>query len=112
MNETFKHPERLPQNAEGPWYTNGECLACGLPESLAPDLLAELGPDNADTYFVRQPETEEEVERACRAAESCCVNALRYGGKDARIIRRLGPDCCDWDVDGGLKRPIPSDPPS
>jgi ferredoxin len=88
---------RLAKNAPGPFYTTGDCLACGLPEQEAPELLAELDANNADTYFVRQPETPEEVERACRALKSCCIPALRYGGKDRAIITRLGndPKYCD-----------------
>jgi len=92
---------RLEKNAPGPFYTNGDCLACE-----APDLLAPLGDDNLDTYFVRQPATPEEVERACRALEVCCVAALRYGGADPEIIRRLGNDplYCDHLLPGG---PVP-----
>lgn len=70
-------------------------MACTLPEGEAPELLAALDETNSDTYFVRQPQSEEEIQRACRAAEVCCVDAIRYGGKDPRIIRRLGPKLCD-----------------
>ena len=97
---------RFWKNAPGPFYTNGTCLACEAPETEAPDLLAPLTGDNSDTYFVRQPETPEEVERACRALEVCCVVALRYGGTDPEIIRRLGndPEYCDHLLPGG---PVP-----
>jgi hypothetical protein len=81
---------RFPKNAPGPFYTTGECLACIRPEAAAPTLLAPLDDSNSDTYFVRQPETPQEIEMACRAVLSCCVSSLRYGGKDADIIRRLG----------------------
>ena len=97
---------RFRKNVPGPFYTTGDCLACGAPEHEAPDLLAPLGRDNYDTYFVRQPATPDEVERACRALEVCCALALRYGGTDPKIIRRLGnePDYCDRLLPGG---PIP-----
>ena len=90
----------------GPFYTTGDCLACDAPEHEAPELLAPLSDDNYDTYFVRQPTTPDEVERACRALEVCCVAALRYGGTDPEIIRRLGNDSdyCDRLLPGG---PIP-----
>jgi hypothetical protein len=65
-------------------------MACGVPEVEAPELFAPLEGENYDTYFVRQPAAPAEVERACRAAEACCVNAVRYGGRDTAIIRRLG----------------------
>ena len=97
-------PTRFEKNAVGDFYTTGECLACDAPESEARDLLAPLEDDNFDTYFVRQPETAEEIERACRALEVCCVAALRYGGTDPKIIRRLGndPEYCDHLLPGGL----------
>lgn len=90
-------PPRFEKNVPGDFYTTGDCLACDAPESEARDLLAPLEKENYDTYFVKQPETPEEVERACRALEVCCVAALRYGGKNPQIIRRLGnnPEYCD-----------------
>ncbi len=105
------HPRRLFCNAAGDFYATGEdpkpgekglrwmgdCLTCHGPESQAPDLLAELNEKNATTYFVRQPIEGDEIERACRALQYCCVDALRYGGTDLAIIRRLGnnPAYCD-----------------
>ena len=104
MDQYTRH--RFRKNVPGPFYTTGDCLACDAPEHEAPDLLAPLIGDNLDTYFVRQPTTPDEVERACRALEVCCVIALRYGGTDPNIIRRLGnePDYCDRLLPGG---PIP-----
>jgi hypothetical protein len=34
-----------------------------MPEVVAPSLLAEINDGNSDTYFARQPESPEEVER-------------------------------------------------
>ena len=80
---------RFPKNAPGPFYTTGECLACSLPEQEAPDLLAPLDDANSDTYFVRQPETLEEIQKACDAAHVCCVSAIRYGGSDPEIVNAV-----------------------
>ena len=93
------HP-RLEKNAPGDWYTTGECMACGAPEAEAPELLSALRDEDLETYFVRQPATPAEVEHACRAAEVCCVTALRYGGRDPAIILRLGNvgEYCDFVV--------------
>jgi hypothetical protein len=73
-------------------------MACEAPETEAPDLLAPLVDGNLTTYFVRQPETPDEVERACKAIRVCCVEDLRYGGTDRAIIERLGndPTACDF----------------
>jgi hypothetical protein len=96
-------PPHLAKNAPGPFYTTGECLSCGAPEEEAPDLLAPLDADNYDTFFVRQPATPEEVELACRAAEVCCVSAVRYAGTDPVIITRLGnrAEHSDYLLSGG-----------
>ena len=98
------HPERGKKNVEGAFYTieNG-CLACALPEAEAPTLLSD-DEEACDTFFVRQPETPEEVEAACNAIEVCCTEALRYGGKDRKIIARLGndPAYCDYNLQGKL----------
>ena len=77
------HPQRFPKNVAGSFYSlgtvgtdktwSGQCRACNLPEAKAPTLLAVLDGNNSDTYFIRQPETELEVEQACLAAEVCCV---------------------------------------
>ena len=101
MAQNTRH--RFRKNVPGPFYTTGDCLACDAPEQEAPDLLAPLTGDNLDTYFVRQPTTPDEIERACRALEVCCLVALRYGGTDPKIIRRLGnePDYCDRLLPGG-----------
>jgi hypothetical protein len=92
-----KH-ERFEKNVAGKFYTTGNCMACDAPENEARDLLAPLTNKNGHTYFVKQPKTPEEIERACKAILVCCVADLRYGGKDPEIIRRLGNsrEYCDF----------------
>ena len=108
--EPVQRPTRSPLNVPGPFYTCGNCLACGLPEGEAPELLAPLEGDNCTTYFVKQPETAEEVEHACMAMRVCCVDDLRYGGQDRAIIKRLGNDSrvCDFVIRGGEVVPAAS----
>ena len=113
----FHHPRRFPKNADGPFYTTGyretegpeaervwrgNCLQCEAPEAEAPELLAPLNDENLDTYFIRQPATQEEISKACRALRVCCVSALRYGGRDPAIIVELqnDPEFCDHIIDG------------
>lgn len=72
---------------DGDFYSNGECLNCGLPEGEAADLLAPLHNDNCLSYFIKQPKTEEEIDRAIWACKVCCVSALRYSGKDKSIFK-------------------------
>jgi hypothetical protein len=99
---------RLPKNIEGDFYatgsicTNGtwmsDCTACGLPEYEAPNLLAELNDLNLDTYFIKQPETAGEIEQAISASDVCCTDAIRYGGKDKKIIEKMLPHLCDYKI--------------
>ena len=104
--------QRDPRNAPGPFYVlENLCLSCGLPEDEAPDLLADLKETNGETYFVRQPVTPEEVERACSALDVCCVKALRYAGNDPAIIQRLqkwSAECCDATQRNAARRGPPT----
>ncbi len=127
-NTTFQHPFRFPKNADGPFYTTGQpskgsaqsaaqwcgnCLWCGAPEAEAPELFAAFDETYTDTYFVRQPQTPEELARAIMAAKVCCVSAVRYGGMDRNIISAMGnnPELCDYIIgpDQSLKCTVGSD---
>ncbi len=114
--DPFRHPRRDSFNVDGPWYTCGECMACGLPEALAPTLLAPLRSGNRTTYFDRQPETPGEVRAACAATRACCVRDVRYGGTDPVVIQMLGndPAYCDHliptEVPGLIQVDLPLDP--
>ena len=92
VGEPFVNPRRDSFNAPGPWYTCGDCMACGAPEAEAPALLAPLRGGNLTTYFDRQPGTLAEVRAACAAAKACCVHDVRYGGVDPVVIQMLGND--------------------
>lgn len=100
--DTSRHAD----NVIGDFYGNGQCLACGAPESEAPSLLSQLTDQYGDTYFVKQPGTREEIEQACRAIIVCCTDSLRYAGRDPAIILRLGNriDTCDHPLPGGPVR--------
>lgn len=82
---------RVAKNAPGPFYVRAnECLICYLCVEEAPDLMT--GGDTAedcDCYFTRQPQTPEEIERALRAIEFCCIQAVAYDGDDPTILARI-----------------------
>jgi hypothetical protein len=83
---------RFPLNAPGDFYVqDGMCIACTAPEHEAPDLMAHYCDDSMSyqCYFRRQPETADELERAIQAVEVGCCGAVRYGGRDPEVIRRL-----------------------
>jgi hypothetical protein len=83
---------RHPLNVTGDFYVaDGLCIMCTAPEHEAPDL---MGHDVAagggyHCYFQRQPTTAEEFGRAIRAVAVGCCGAVRYGGTDPEILRRL-----------------------
>jgi hypothetical protein len=90
-----------PKNAPGGFYVqNQHCITCEAPYHEAPDLMAhdEEG-DYRHCYFKRQPEAPEEVERAIMACYVSCVRAVRYAGRNPKILKKfqeLGSvDSCD-----------------
>lgn len=78
---------RYPLN-KGDFYINNEtCLACGAPQAEAPDII-EHEPNN-HCYFKKQPTTEDEIDQAIKAMMVSCIDALRYGGQDEQLLKRL-----------------------
>jgi hypothetical protein len=70
-------------------------MRCCLVHEEAPELLNDPAVEFQQCYFRRQPQTPEEIEHAIRAIGVSETAALRYGGTDQAIIRRLGGECCD-----------------
>jgi hypothetical protein len=84
---------RHAKNAPGPFFvTDSECISCGYPHVLAPDLMAwemdDQGRHN-HCYFKKQPETACELIQAIKAVKGSCCGALRYSGSDKDILERL-----------------------
>lgn len=79
---------RHPRNCDGPFYVaNGECMACGAPESEAEGLMGH--DEGGHCFFIRQPENEEETWAAIRAAAASCCGAVRYAGDNSLVLLRL-----------------------
>ncbi len=79
---------RHPLNRGDFYINNGDCIACGAPEAEAPDIIEHSKSDN-HCYFKKQPLTDDEIDQAINAMMVSCIDALRYGGQDEKIIRRL-----------------------
>jgi hypothetical protein len=85
-----KTPDRFPDNVAGDFYVvNGDCLNCGAPGAEAPDLIDHSKIEFGHCYFKKQPNTEEEIERAINSIAVSCISGLRYGGNDEKILKRL-----------------------
>jgi hypothetical protein len=89
--------ERHPNSAPGDFYViNHECMSCGAPHEVAPDLIGWSSPDQLDhCIWKKQPETDEELEQAFAAFDVSCIAAYRYAGSNPKIIARLGSEYCD-----------------
>lgn len=88
---TPDQPHRM--NAPGPFYVvNQDCMTCGYPHVLAPDLMAwEMDSEGreAHCYFRKQPKTSQEIEQAVNAVKGSCCGALRYAGSDKKVLREI-----------------------
>lgn len=85
--------QRHPQNAARPFYAgHGECMACGYPHVLAPDLIGwefdHRGRHN-HCYFKKQPNQPGELKRALDAIAGSCCGALYYSGSDPEVVGAL-----------------------
>lgn len=87
---TPKEIERYPENSKGDFYVeNSVCISCGAPEAEAPDLIEHSKFEYGHCYFKKQPQTDDEIERAIQAIAVSCIAGLRYGGTDEKILKRL-----------------------
>ncbi|MBK9246816.1 MAG: ferredoxin [Ignavibacteria bacterium] len=94
--------DRYPENVQGDFYVlNQACISCGAPQAEAPDLIEHSKLEYGHCYFKKQPETQEEIERAIDAMNVSCIAGIRYGGKDEKILKRLyergEADQCDYE---------------
>jgi hypothetical protein len=81
---------RYPKNAPGDFYVEKDhCITCEAPYHEAPDLMAHDEGDYPHCYFKKQPETPKEVERAIMACYVSCVVAVRYAGRNPKILKRF-----------------------
>lgn len=101
VSQSARFIEPYPQSAPGAFYVeNNECIACGAPHAVAPDLMewdhipSSRGGTYPHCYFKKQPESAYELIQAIRAVEISCCGAIRYRGKDPEICKRLKENGC------------------
>lgn len=101
VSQPARFIEPHPKNAPGPFYVeNNECIACGAPHAVAPDLMewdhipSPQGGTYEHCYFKKQPSTPEELRQAIEAIAISCCGAIRYKGKDSEICKRLKENGC------------------
>src|SRR5438309_3239760 len=87
------HPKCVP----GDFYVeNGQCLACGVPHVVAPDLVGWTDEKFPHCFWKKQPGTPAEIERAIKVLEVQELECHRYAGTDPAILDRLLSTSCDY----------------
>jgi hypothetical protein len=79
-----------PKSAPGDFYVvKGECLACGVPHVVAPDLVGWTGEKIPHCFWKKQPKTPAELERAIAVLDAQELECHRYAGTDPAILNRV-----------------------
>jgi len=84
----------LAYEKEGEFHS--ECLDCDLPQAETRELITSLGGDEGDTYCIRQPATGKEIESTIASTKVCYIDAIRYGGKDLKILKVMFEEPCNY----------------
>src|SRR5579862_2977388 len=94
-------PERTvtshPNSAPGDFYVEYECCtSCGVPQVVAPDLIAPTDAADGHCYWRKQPETNAELKQAIKVLATQELGCHRYAGSDPAILSRISPELCDY----------------
>ena len=71
--------KKYPDNVEGPYYVDEQCIACGVCPGDAPDHFT-MSDDGSHAYVYEQPGSKEEKQACEEALESCPVDAIGNDG--------------------------------
>ncbi len=74
--------DKLPENAPGRFYVDGQCIDCDVCRDTAPDNFVRCD-DNGYSFLYKQPENEEEFGLCNEAADACPVEAIGNDGDEA-----------------------------
>jgi hypothetical protein len=96
MAMTKESENAEPKSALGDFYVEETCcMSCGVPQAIAPDLVGWVNEDLQQCYWIRQPQTTVELERAIQIIHTQEIGCHRYSGNDPAILRRLPAEHCD-----------------
>ena len=71
--------DKLPGQARGAFYVDGQCIDCDLCRETAPNNFTR-NEDGGYSYLCKQPETPEEETQCKEAKEGCPVEAIGDNG--------------------------------
>jgi len=84
------------ESAGGDFYVQASCCtSCGVPQAVAPDLVGWTNEAYPQCYWIKQPQTSDELDRAIKLIHSQELGCHRYSGADPAILRRLPVEDCD-----------------
>jgi hypothetical protein len=84
------------KSAVGDFYVQATCcMSCGVPQGIAPDLVGWTNEKLTQCYWLKQPKTPDELDRAIKIIHTQELGCHRYSGKDPAILRRLPAEDCD-----------------
>ena len=90
---------------QGDFYVEPDCcLLCGVPEAIAPEIF-RTGEHHC--FIVRQPCSQNEIDRTIRAMWSSEVDCVRYAGRDATMLERLARAGMTGQADHGNATSMP-----
>jgi ferredoxin len=71
--------EKIPENIEGRFYVDTNCINCSLCPEIAPQIFATNHEEGYE-YVARQPNNEEEFNLVNEAIKLCPANAIQDNG--------------------------------
>lgn len=84
------------KSVTGDFYVQAQCcISCGVPQAVAPDLVGWTNEAYPQCYWIKQPQTSDELDRAIKIIHSQELGCHRYSGTDQAILRRLPAEDCD-----------------
>jgi hypothetical protein len=71
------------------------CLSCGVPQSVAPDLVGWTSENSPQCYWIKQPETAAELNQAIKLFQTQELGCHRYSGNNPALLQKLPAEDCD-----------------
>lgn len=72
--------DRVPENVEGRYYVDTQCIDCNLCRDIAPENFGHQE-EAGYAYVKKQPENEEQEDQCSEAKDSCPVEAIGDDGE-------------------------------
>ncbi len=73
----------------------GCCTSCGVPQSVAPDLVGWTNENHPQCYWIKQPENAAELNQAIKLFQTQELGCHRYSGNDPAVLQKLPAEDCD-----------------